>query len=66
MKTYRVYPDTGFLIGEYTVGSPYIDPSWTMVNVQLPPNHEFIKPKFNFDLQKWQEGLTQAEIDEMN
>ena len=66
MKTYRVYPDTGILIGEYTVGSLYIDPSWTMVDVQLPPNNGFIKPQFNFTLQKWQEGLTQAEIDEMN
>lgn len=66
MKVYRVYPDTGILIGEYTENSPYIDTDWTMVNVQLPPNHGFVKPQFNFTLQKWQEGLTQAEIDEMN
>jgi len=66
MKTYRVYPGTGFLIGEYTVGSLYIDPSWTMVDVQLPPNHGFIKPQFNFTLQKWQEGLNQSDINELN
>lgn len=63
MKVYRVYPDTGILIGEYTVDSPYIDPEWTMIDVQLPPNHGFVKPQFNFTLQKWQEGMTQAELD---
>jgi len=63
MIVYRIFPNTGILIGRYTVDSIYIDQSWTMTSVQLIEEHGFIKPRLNFNLQEWEEGATEEEIE---
>ena len=61
---HRIDPISGiYLNSSYQVGSPYIQSNWTLIEKELPNPNIFNVTKWDFELLKWVEGMTQAELD---